>query len=130
VVDSPRPAGRGGAAGHLADKRERSVVASTAAGQVREVQLRTRFASGCARRRAQLLIPPPRSAAERDMSYSESIALAKEQEEAACTAPCRATSCSQVLRRLAAITRSDRTLRRPLNARTPCRSRRTSSPPT
>ena len=61
---------------------QRSVVASTAAGQVRELQLRAIFrfrAADACRTRAD---PRPRSLLIRDMSYIETAALAKEQEEA------------------------------------------------
>ena len=88
----------------LADAREKGVVASTAAGQVREVQLRVQAAlsrrhaerqASCSRR--------PRLLLTRDMSYSETTALAKEQEEALLYRAMEDDIVAQVLRRLAAI---------------------------
>ncbi len=85
----------------LIDKRERSVVASTAAGQVREVQLRVRFEFRLTSPGGRELIPPTELMLSRDMSYSESFALAKAQEEAELVAAMQTDIVQQVLRRLA-----------------------------
>jgi LPS-assembly lipoprotein len=85
----------------LTDKRERSVVASTAAGQVREVQLRVRFEFRLTSPGGRELIPPTELMLSRDMSYSESFALAKAQEEAELVAAMQTDIGQQVLRRLA-----------------------------
>lgn len=85
----------------LADRRERGVVASTAAGQVRELQLRTRFEFKLTAPGGQVLIAPTELLLSRDMSYSESFALAKAQEEAGLYAAMQADIVQQVLRRLA-----------------------------
>jgi LPS-assembly lipoprotein len=66
----------------ITDKRERSVVASTAAGQVREIQLRVRFEFRAQTPAGRELIAPVELLLKRDMSYSETNALAKELEEA------------------------------------------------
>jgi len=87
----------------LVDKRERSVVASTAAGQVRELQLRVRFEFQLTSPGGRLLIPPTELLLSRDMSYSESVALAKAQEEAELVAAMQADIVQQVLRRLAQV---------------------------
>ncbi len=87
----------------LADVREKSVVASTAAGQVRELQLRTRLNFRLRTQSDRELIAPTQILLARDMSYSESVALAKEQEEAALYRAMQADIVSQVLRRLAAV---------------------------
>jgi LPS-assembly lipoprotein len=88
----------------LVDAREKSVVASTAAGQVREVQLRARFDFRLRTPGGKLLIPPREILLSRDMSYSETIALAKEQEEAALYRAMQSDIVAQVMRRLAAVT--------------------------
>ena len=85
----------------LLDKRERSVVASTAAGQVRELQLRVLFEFQLTSPGGRLLIPPTELRLSRDMSYSESIALAKAQEESELVASMQTDLVQQGLRRLA-----------------------------
>ena len=87
----------------LTDAREKSVVASTAAGQVREVQLRSRFVFSLGTPSGRELIGPSEILLSRDMSYSETIALAKEQEEAALYRAMQTDIVSQVMRRLAAV---------------------------
>ncbi len=87
----------------LVDKRERSVVASTAAGQVRELQLRVRFEFRLVSPGGRELIAPTELLLRRDMSYSESFALAKAQEEAELVAAMQDDIVQQVLRRLAQV---------------------------
>ncbi len=87
----------------LADARERSVVASTSAGQVRELQLRARLRFRLLRRDGAELIAPTEIVLTRDMSYSETAALAKEQEEALLYRAMQSDIVAQVLRRLAAV---------------------------
>ncbi|MEO8281309.1 MAG: LPS assembly lipoprotein LptE [Ideonella sp.] len=87
----------------LADARERSVVASTSAGQVRELQLRSRFVFRLSTRSGRVLIPTREIRLDRDMSYSETIALAKEQEEAALFRAMQSDIVSQVMRILSAV---------------------------
>jgi LPS-assembly lipoprotein len=88
----------------ISDRRERSVVASTAAGQVRELQLRLRFEFRLTSPGGRELIPPTELMAQRDMSYSETFALAKAQEEAELMAAMQSDIVQQVLRRLARAT--------------------------
>ncbi|MBW8828291.1 MAG: hypothetical protein JF606_02440 [Burkholderiales bacterium] len=88
----------------IADGRERGVVASTAAGQVRELQIRTRFVFKLRTANGRELIPSTELLLSRDMSYSESVALAKEQEEALLWRTMQSDIVSQVMRRLAAVT--------------------------
>ncbi len=85
----------------LVDKRERSVVASTSAGQVRELQLRVLLGFRLQRPDGRDLIAATELRASRDMSYSENLALAKEQEEAQLYAAMQTDIALQVLRRLA-----------------------------
>lgn len=88
----------------LTDVRERSVVATTAAAQVREVQLRLRLRWRTHTPAGRELTPPAELALARDMSYSESLALAKEHEEAGLYREMQTDIVAQVLRRLAAVT--------------------------
>jgi LPS-assembly lipoprotein len=87
----------------LADARERSVVASTAAGQVREVQVRARLKFRLRTPAGRELIAPTELAQSRDMSYSETLALAKEEEEALLYRAMQSDIVAQVMRRLAAV---------------------------
>lgn len=85
----------------LTDRRERSVVASTAAGQVREVQLRVRLQFRLSTRAGQPLLAPDEIVLSRDMSYSETLALAKAEEERQLVRAMVVDISSQVIRRLA-----------------------------
>jgi LPS-assembly lipoprotein len=87
----------------IEDRRERSVVATTAAGQVREFQLRGRFAFRLHTPAGRELIAPTTIQLVRDMSYSETAALGKEQEEAALFRAMQSDIVAQVMRRLAAV---------------------------
>jgi LPS-assembly lipoprotein len=87
----------------LGDAREKSVAASTAAGQVREVQLRVRLRFRVATPSGQLLLPASDLLLTRDMSYNESVALAKQQEEALLYRAMEDDIVAQVLRRLSSI---------------------------
>ncbi|MDH4061321.1 MAG: LPS assembly lipoprotein LptE [Aquincola sp.] len=87
----------------LADAREKTVAASTAAGQVRELQLRVRLRFRVATPAGKLLLPASDLLLTRDMSYSETAALAKQQEEALLYRAMDEDIVAQVLRRLAAI---------------------------
>jgi len=87
----------------LLDARERSVVGSTAAGQVRELQLRTRLQFRLRTPAGRELIPATELVLARDMNYSEELALAKEQEEALLFRTMQSDIVAQVMRRLAAV---------------------------
>ncbi|MDP2007271.1 MAG: LPS assembly lipoprotein LptE [Rubrivivax sp.] len=87
----------------LDDGRERSVVASTAAAQVRELQLRLKFDFRADTPGGRQLIPRVELLLKRDLSYSETQALGKEAEEAELFREMQADVVTQVLRRLAAI---------------------------
>jgi LPS-assembly lipoprotein len=88
----------------LADARERTVAASTAVGQVRELQLRVKLRFRVATPAGKLLLAPSDLLLTRDMSFSETAALAKQQEEAALFAAMDEDIVGQVLRRLASVT--------------------------
>ena len=87
----------------LTDARERSVVASTSAGQVRELQLRARLNFRLRTPAGKELIPATEILLSRDLSYSETAALAKEQEEAFLFRAMQSDIVAQVMRRLAAV---------------------------
>lgn len=87
----------------LDDVREKAVVALTAAGQVREFELRTRFGFRVLSPAGQVLIAPTELRQLRDLSYSETLALAKEREEALLYRSMQADIVDQVMRRLASI---------------------------
>lgn len=87
----------------LTDAREKSVVASTAFGQVRELQLRSRFGFKLRTPQGRELIPATEILLSRDMSYSETAALAKEQEEESLYRSMQNDIAAQVLRRLASV---------------------------
>lgn len=87
----------------LADQRQKSVVASTAAAQVRELRLRLRFDFRVATPDGRELIPAVQLLLSRDLSYSETAALAKEREEAELFREMQADAVAQVMRRLASI---------------------------
>jgi LPS-assembly lipoprotein len=87
----------------MADARERTVAASTAFGQVRELQLRVRLRFRVATPTGKLLLPASDLLLTRDMSYSETAALAKQQEEALLYRAMDEDIVAQVLRRLASV---------------------------
>ena len=85
------------------DEREKTVVASTAVGQVTEFQLRARFKFRVRGTGGKELIPAAELLLTRDMSYTESAALGKEQEEAFLYRAMQSDIVAQVLRRLASV---------------------------
>lgn len=87
----------------LEDRREKSAVATTAAAQVREQQLRLRLVFRAHAPTGRELIPRTELAVQRDQSYRETAALAKEEEEADLFRDMQADIAGQVLRRLASL---------------------------
>lgn len=87
----------------LADVREKSVVATTSAGQVREYQLRSRLRFRVRTPAGRELIPDSEILLARDLSYTETAALAKEYEEGLLYRAMETDIVSQLLRRLATI---------------------------
>ena len=88
----------------LSDTRERSVVATTAIGQVRELQLRVRLNFRLRTPGGRELIPATEILLSRDLSYDENTALAKEQEEELLYKSMQSDIVAQVMRRLASVT--------------------------
>lgn len=87
----------------LEDVHDRVVVASSAAGQVTEFNLRVRFKFRVRSASGRELIPEATLQQNRDLSYTESAALAKESEESYLYLSMQSDIASQVLRRLASI---------------------------
>lgn len=87
----------------LHEFRDRSVVASTSVGQVREWQLRLHFDYLIRRPDGELLVPKVELRLYRDMNYTETNALAKEQEAANLYSAMHSDAIAQVMRRLAAV---------------------------
>ena len=87
----------------LTDRRERGVVASTTAGQVRELQLRVRLEFKLTTPGGRELIPATELLLTRDMSYSETVALAKEYEEAQLLRAMQSDIVGQLMHRLARV---------------------------
>ena len=89
----------------LQEQQERVVVGLNASGQVRELQLRLRIKFRLRTPAGAELIPETELLQQRDISYSETIALAKEAEEALLYRDMRTDLVQQLMRRLAAAKR-------------------------
>ena len=87
----------------LEDVRDKVVVASTAVGQVTEFSLRERFVFRLRSVNGRELMPRTGILLNRDLSYTESAALGKEQEEAFLYRAMQSDIVQQVLRRLASV---------------------------
>jgi LPS-assembly lipoprotein len=87
----------------LTDQRQKSVVASTSASLVREVQLRVRLQFTIHSGTGRELAPAAELMIVRDLSYNETQALAKEHEEAQILRDMNADIVHQVMRRLSAV---------------------------
>lgn len=87
----------------LEDRRERSVAATTAAGQVRELQLRLQVTLRADTPGGRALMAPVTLRLARDLPTNETAALAKAQEEAELFRDMQADVVAQILRRLSAL---------------------------
>lgn len=87
----------------LQEKRDQTVVGLNASGQVREFELRLTVKFRLRSARGTELIEPTEILQQRDISYTESAALAKETEEAMLYRDMQADVVQQLLRRLAAV---------------------------
>ena len=85
------------------DAREKVVVASNSVGQVTEFTLRDRFSFRLRSVGGRELIPKTEILLNRDLSYTESAALGKEQEEGFLYRAMQSDIVAQVLRRLASV---------------------------
>lgn len=87
----------------LVDQREKTVVGMNASGQVREFQLRVRLKFRLRDSAGKELIPETELLQQRDISYNETGALAKESEEALIYRSMQSDIVQQALRRLSAV---------------------------
>lgn len=87
----------------LVDRRERSAAATTAAGQVRELQLRLLASVRADRPDGRPLMPPVALRLVRELSTTEAATLAKAAEEADIFREMQSDVVAQLLRRLAAL---------------------------
>lgn len=101
IVDDPRKADVVLVAHQ--DRFTRTLVASSAAGQVREVQLRVLFHFHIETSQGRILAPRAEMMLSRDLTYNESAALAKELEEAQLVREMQADIALQLARRLASL---------------------------
>lgn len=85
------------------EAREKVVVGVNSSGQVRELQLRIRVLLQLRTAQGKGIIEGDEIVQQRDISYSESAALAKEAEEALLYRDMQSDIVQQILRRLAAI---------------------------
>lgn len=87
----------------LQESRERVVVGMNAAGQVTEMELRLRVRFRLRTPQGKELIPSTELLQRRAISYSETIALAKEAEENLLNRDMVADTAQQLMRRFAAV---------------------------
>lgn len=87
----------------LDEKRSRVILAKTVSGQIREVELRLSTRFSLVDREGRVWVEETELFQKRDMSYSESLALAKDEEEAALYRNMYADLAQQILRRLEAV---------------------------
>ena len=98
VVDAPQQAQV--VLESLLERRERSISGSTSFAQVRDMQVRVRFTFRLSTRGGQPLITPSEILQSRDMTYNETVALAKELEQEDLYRDMEADIAMQVMRRL------------------------------
>jgi LPS-assembly lipoprotein len=87
----------------LDERREKVVVGLNATGQVREFQIRTRIRFRLRTPAGKELIPATELLQQRDISFTESAALAKEVEENMLYRDMQTDLVQQLMRRLAAV---------------------------
>ena len=85
------------------EQQERIAVGMSAAGQIRELQLRLRLRFRLRGQQGQEWIPETEQRQQRDISYNETLALSKEGEEAMLFRNMRTDMVQQLMRRLAAV---------------------------
>jgi LPS-assembly lipoprotein len=86
------------------EQREKIVAGLNAAGQVREFQLRLRLQFRLLTPSGRELTPETELLLQREIGFSETAALAKEEEEALLYRDMRSDMVQQLMRRLAAVT--------------------------
>lgn len=85
------------------EQREKVVVGVNASGQVREFQLRMRVRLRLTTAKGKEIIDDAEISQQRDISYNETAALAKEAEETLLYRDMQSDIVQQILRRLAAV---------------------------
>jgi LPS-assembly lipoprotein len=88
----------------LVNQREKVVLSTNSNGQVREFQLRLRFRFKLRTLGGKELIPDTELLLQREINFSETLALANEQEEALLYRDMQSDIVQQLIRRLAAVT--------------------------
>ena len=86
----------------LSEARERAILALSSSGRVRELQIRYRIAFRVYDRSSREYIAPGEVLLKRDLSYSDSDVLGKEQEEALLYRDMQNDAVQQIIRRLEA----------------------------
>jgi LPS-assembly lipoprotein len=87
----------------MQELREKSIVGTTATGQVREFQLRLRVKFRVRTLQGVELIAPTEVVLQRDISFNETAVLAKESEEILLYRDMQSDLVQQLLRRVSAI---------------------------
>ena len=90
----------------LIDTREKNVTVSTAVGQVREYELKTQLVYQIEDANGKILAAESELLLKRDMSYNESQALGKQQEEQFLFQAMQTDAVTQLMQRLAVVTTS------------------------
>jgi LPS-assembly lipoprotein len=91
----------------LGETREQVVAGVSSSGQVRELQLRLRVQFRVRTPQGRELISPTTIAQQRELSFNETVVLAKDAEQAALYQEMQADIVQQILRRVGAIKRLD-----------------------
>ena len=86
----------------LSEARERAILSLSSSGRVRELQIRYRIAFRVFDKQGRVYIPPSEVMLKRDLSYSDSDVLGKEQEEALLYRDMQNDAVQQIIRRLEA----------------------------
>jgi LPS-assembly lipoprotein len=87
----------------ITEAREKVVVAQTSDNQIREFELRLRFGFRLSNATGKELIPESEILQTRSLTYTETAALSKEQEEVFLYRAMQSDIVAQVLRRLASV---------------------------
>lgn len=87
----------------LSEQKEQAILSLNSQGRVREYSLFYRFRYRVVDAKGRELAPPSEILLKRDINFDESLALAKEQEEALLYRDMQSDLVQQLLRRLAAI---------------------------
>jgi LPS-assembly lipoprotein len=87
----------------LSEQREKVVVGLNASGQVREFQLRSKLRFRLRTPQGKELIPETELTQQRDVSFNESLVLAKEAEDALLYRDMQTDLVQQIMRRLGAL---------------------------